>query len=81
MTIPIERFNSVIQTRAFLVSLMDPEKTPSIPEELRWQARSLLKHYPTRYDMEQAAEKVPAVFSTRFFEPTSAAEQPSSPGN
>jgi hypothetical protein len=55
MTLPYERTNAVNWTREFLYDLLDPKKTPRIPRELRRRAGSLLKHYPTEYDMDRAS--------------------------
>lgn len=57
MTIPLERTTSVIRTRQFLIDLSDPKKTPRIPLSVRRYAVSLLKHYPTQYEMEIIASK------------------------
>ena len=62
MTMPYERKNAVIRTEDFLVRLLDPKQTPRIPSEIRKEARGLLKHYPTSYYMEKAAEQAPDVF-------------------
>lgn len=51
MTLPFERKLAIKNTREFLKSLLDPKKTPKVPLELRKQARSLLKHYPSDFDM------------------------------
>jgi len=56
MTLPYERTNAVNRTREFLYDLLDPKKTPRIPKEIRQRARSLLKHYPTEYDMDRASD-------------------------
>jgi hypothetical protein len=52
MTLPYERANAVKRTEQFLIDLGDSKKTPRVPKEIRQQARSLLKHYPTKFDME-----------------------------
>ena len=57
MTLPFERTRSMVQTRSFLLSLLDSKKTPRVPSEIRKSARSLLKHYPTPLDLEQITEK------------------------
>lgn len=54
MTLPNERTRSVVQTREFLVSLLDPKKTPRVPSQVRKQAARLLRHYPSGLDMEEA---------------------------
>jgi len=62
MTMNYERRNAVNRTKEFLWSLMDPKKTPRIPKEIRAEARSCLKHYPSDYDMERAADQAPEIF-------------------
>lgn len=62
MTMPNERRWAVNNTRQFLVALMDPQKTPRVPMDVRREARRCLKHYPREYDMEQAADQAPTVF-------------------
>jgi hypothetical protein len=57
MTLPFERTRSLVNTRSFLLSLLDPKKTPKIPKEIRTRARSLLKHFPSPLDLEQITEK------------------------
>jgi hypothetical protein len=52
MTMPFERTNAVKRTEKFLLDLCNPKVTPRIPKDIRRQASSLLKHFPSRYDME-----------------------------
>lgn len=52
MTLPFERTNAVKRTERFLMDLLDPKKTPRIPKQIRREAGSLLKHFPSRFDME-----------------------------
>jgi hypothetical protein len=68
MTLPIERTNAVLRTRQFLLDLCNPSKTPRVPKHVREDARRLLKHYPSRYDMaypEDRFEKVDYESETR----------------
>lgn len=51
MTLPIERTNAVLRTERFLIDLMDPKKYPRVPANVREEARRLLRHYPTKYDL------------------------------
>lgn len=44
MTLPHERTRSVIQTESFLVEL---SRNIDLPEELRLEAKRLLRHYPS----------------------------------
>ena len=62
MTIPIERSYSIENTREFLLSLLDPKKTPRIPKKIRTQAYWCLRHFPSEYDMKKARTKCPDVF-------------------
>lgn len=63
MTLPFERTRAIIQTREFLLNLLDTKKTPRVPKEIRIHARSLLRHYPSNYDMQEACKKLPHIFT------------------
>ena len=63
MTVPYERYHSMVSTRRFLMALMDPKQTPKVPRTIRTEARRLLKHYPEPYHMETAAKQIPTIFS------------------
>ena len=65
MTLPIERKHAVINTEQFLKDLMDSKKTPRVPKEVREQAYRCLKHYPSTYYMEEAADLAPEIFGGR----------------
>lgn len=66
MTLPDERYRAVKYTEKFLRDLCDPKVTPKVPAIIRSQASSLLKHYPSTWDMERACEACPDVFQTRM---------------
>ncbi len=66
MTIPAERKNAVMRTREFLIALCDPKQTPRVPGDVRREARSLLKHYPSELYMDMAAEQAPRVFGDKL---------------
>lgn len=51
MTLPIERTYAVQNTERFLLDLCNSKKTPRVPAGIREQARRLLRHYPTKYDL------------------------------
>ena len=57
MTVPVERTNAVVWTQEFLYELLDPSKTPRVPKDIRERARRLLRHYPSKYEMEIIAER------------------------
>lgn len=56
MTLPNERRMAVGRTWYFLCDLLDAKKTPRIPRKVRLQARELLKHYPSQYDMHDVVQ-------------------------
>ena len=64
MTLPYERYNSVVRTEEFLKDLLDPKKTPRIPKDIRQQAYYCLRHYPSKYYMDVVATRTPSVFET-----------------
>lgn len=62
MTMPDERTRSVLQTRQFLEELAGA-KVSGIPEEVRVEARRLLRHFPEKYDLVFAAEARPDLWA------------------
>lgn len=62
MTIPAERTSALKSVREFLYSLMDRKRTPRIPMAIRRRARSLLKHYPGDYFIEETQKKLPKIW-------------------
>lgn len=66
MTLPDERYRAVRMARQFLMELCDPSKTPKIPSIVRNQARGILRHYPSDWDMERACQGAPEVFQTQM---------------
>ncbi len=67
MTLPDERYRAVVQTQKFLVEILN---TPRVPKAIKDGARHCLRHYPSDWDMEQAAEASPHVFAKRMEEVT-----------
>ena len=66
MTLPDERYRAVIQTRRFLLDLLSPQHTPRVPKSVRDTACSMLRHYPSDWDMNRAAQAAPEVFQERM---------------
>jgi len=62
VTMPYERKTAVLNTQRFLMDLSNPRITPRVPKHIRDRARGLLKHYPSEFYMEEAAEQAPNVF-------------------
>lgn len=63
MTLPDERYRAVVQTEKFLREILS---TPRVPKAIKDQARSCLRHYPSLWDMQCAAETSPNVFQERM---------------
>jgi hypothetical protein len=66
MTLPDERFRSVLKTEEFLESLLDPKKTPRVPKDIRQQARWCLRHYPSYHNMKELERAAPSVVQERM---------------
>jgi hypothetical protein len=62
MTLPDERYRAVMETMRFLTDLCNPDVTPRVPKQVRKQALSLLRHYPSAWDMKIASENAPNIF-------------------
>ena len=60
MTLPDERYRAVVQTKKFLEELLS---TPRLPKAVKDNARWCLRHYPSEWDMQNAANLAPIVFS------------------
>lgn len=65
MTLPCERYNAIKYTEQFLKDLMDPKKTPRVPQEIRKQAYHCLRHYPGGYHLDMLATMCPTVLETQ----------------
>ena len=66
MTLPDERYRSIMQARRLLEELCDPRLTPRVAAGIRDRARGALRHYPGEYDMKEAARAAPGVFQERM---------------
>lgn len=67
MTMPCERTRSVIQAREFLREL---SQDVSLPESIRWEAKRLLRHYPSRREMLLAGQVEERLTEGTLFQPT-----------
>ena len=66
MTLPDERYRAVQWAERFLHELaLDKKKYPRIPLAVRREALSILRHYPSTWDLDRAAWSAPDVFQTR----------------
>ena len=61
MTLPDERYRSVVYAERFLTRLAGGAY-PRVPKAVREEARSILRHYPGTWDLQRAASAAPEVF-------------------
>ena len=66
MTLPDERYRSVLQAKRLLEELCSPSLTPRVAAGIRDRARGALRHYPSEYDMKRAAQTSPEVFQEQM---------------
>ena len=66
MTLPDERYRSIMQAKRLLQELCDPTLTPRVAAGIRDRARGALRHYPSDWDMNRAAAAAPEVFQERM---------------
>jgi hypothetical protein len=59
MTTAEDRYRAIKQSRKMLEELCDPGKTPRVPSIVRDRARSILRHYPSDFDLDSIAENSP----------------------
>jgi len=64
MTLPDERYRAVMWAKRFLIDVS--RHRSGLSEEMRNEANSILRHFPSEYDLDMAAEKAPFVFQKRM---------------
>ena len=65
MTLPDERYRAVKWAASFLSRLAGGQ-IARVPKAVREEARSILRHYPSDWDMNRAAAASPEVFQERM---------------
>lgn len=68
VTLPDERYRALLWAAQFLQDLTDPGKTPRVPKTVRAQARSVLRHYPGAYYIDELARQSPDILTPRMEE-------------
>ena len=66
MTLPDERYRAVMQTARFLQALSYSSETKRVPLAIRQEARALLRHYPSEYDMKKVSQTSADIFAERM---------------
>ena len=65
MTLPDERYRAVQRTMEFLIRLAGGDY-PRVPKAVREEARGLLRHYPTHWDLQRIEAAAPDVLQQRM---------------
>ena len=65
MTLPDERYRAVTHAERFLSRLAGGYYA-RVPKAVREEARALLRHYPTDWDMDRAAAQAPDIFQKQM---------------
>jgi hypothetical protein len=67
MTLPDERYRAVMWAKRFLESIAyDKKAYPRISKAVRGEAHSILRHFPSTWDMTRVSEAAPDVFQERM---------------
>ena len=61
MTLPDERYRSMIAADRLLKDLCDPNVTPRVPKAVRQRALHVLRHWPNTYYIDRMAEESPDI--------------------
>jgi hypothetical protein len=65
MTLPDERYRSVKWAESFLSRLAGGQ-IARVPKAVRDEARSILRHFPSSWDLDRASAAAPDVFQQRM---------------
>ena len=66
MTLPDERYRAVMMAKKLLEDLLLSSVTPRVPKLIRQRARGVLRHFPSEWELSQAAAVAPHVFQERM---------------
>jgi hypothetical protein len=66
MTLPDERFRAIVAAEEFMQDLMDSKKTPRLPKSIRKRAGTVLRHYPTTWDLKEMERAAPHIIQEKM---------------
>ena len=66
MTLPDERYRSIMQAKKLLEELCSPSLTPRVAAGIRDRARGALRHYPSDFDLDEIERYAPHVIQQRM---------------
>lgn len=67
MTMPDERYRAMVEGLKLIEDLLIPHITPRVPTNVRERARWVMRHYPSRYEIESLAKAAPNLLDTKDF--------------
>ena len=69
MTLPDERYRSMMAADRLLKDLCDPGTTPRVPRAVRQRALWVLRHWPGEYYINRLAHESPEIIESNAAEP------------
>ena len=67
MTLPDERYRAVMWAKRFLTDLAHNTKDyPRVSKKVRSEAYSILRHFPSEWDLDRVSRAAPDVFQERM---------------
>lgn len=66
VTLPDERYRSIMQAKKLLEELCSPQLTPRVAAGIRDRARGALRHYPSEYELQQLEQHAPHIVQERM---------------
>ena len=67
MTLPDERYRAVMWAMRFLGDVAhNPKKYPRISKAVRQEAYSILRHFPSEWDLQKVSRECPDVFQEKM---------------
>ena len=66
MTLPDERYRSIMQAKRLLEELCSPSLTPRVAAGIRDRARGALRHYPSEYELQQLEQFAPHIIQQQM---------------
>lgn len=67
MTLPDERYRALVEGTKLLHDLTNTQHTPRVPGPIRERARWVLRHYPSRDEMERIAQQATDLLDTKDY--------------
>jgi hypothetical protein len=61
MTLPDERYRAIAWAERFLKQVANPRGYPRVPSHVREEARSILRHFPSNWDLDRLSANSPDI--------------------